>query len=109
MPDEKKEIEELEEELNNSVPIIPDSDAEDLGKTIDEFETEEGKKLISSASNFDELFAILRRIGEVSGKSGTYPSNDLINIINNVRNQDLSLNAVTRGLGLREKVEQLLK
>ena len=109
MSDEEREMKELEEEINNSVPIIPDSDVNDLGKAIDEFETEEGEKLISSASDFDELFAILRRIGEVSGKSKTYSSNDLITIINNVRNHDFPLNTVTRGLGLRAKVEELIK
>lgn len=70
---------------------------------------EEKTKLISSASNFKELFKALEKIGEVSGKSGTYPSNELIKIINHVKNQDLLLNAVTRGLGLREKVEELLE
>ena len=112
MSDEEREMKELEEELNNSAPAfpdIPDSDVNDLEKAIDEFETEEGKKLISSASDFDELFAILRRIGEVSGKSKTYSSNDLITIINNVRNHDFPLNTVTRGLGLRAKVEELIK
>ena len=102
---DERERKELEKELNEGmISLNPE-----LEQELNNFEENEAKKEIASAENFDQLFNTIRQIGEIKGTSQTYPANDLITIINDVRNMNLELRSVTRTLELRKKVEQLLK
>jgi len=78
----------------------------------------EEEKLISESNDFLELFKILNRIealndiypglGLIIGTKSNYMISEIKKDINGVRSGRLSIDYITRRLGLRNKVEELL-
>lgn len=66
------------------------------------------EEMINSASSFEELFVTLTKIGEIQGSQEVFKSDRLIELVNGIRKQGLSLSVLTRTSGLREKVSELL-
>lgn len=64
----------------------------------------------TSAQSFDELFEMMRSMGDIKGSAETYPAEDIISIINVIRagRTDLMI-SVTRSFALRETVARLLE
>lgn len=66
------------------------------------------EQVIKRVSNFSELYEALDRVCPLKGSQGVYSSDELIDIINRVREKELPIEYVTRTYGLREKVSELL-
>ncbi|OGY06972.1 MAG: hypothetical protein A3D24_01470 [Candidatus Blackburnbacteria bacterium RIFCSPHIGHO2_02_FULL_39_13] len=63
---------------------------------------------IQNAQSFDDLYAAIRNAGGIQGSSGTYSPRELKELIEGVRSGKISIEYITRGRGLRDKVQQLL-
>ncbi|HNU81303.1 MAG TPA: hypothetical protein PLA05_02300 [bacterium] len=63
---------------------------------------------ITKCSSFEDLDVVLSSSEGLSGSSNNYDSENLKNIISDVKNFKLPLNALTRSAGLRDKVKNLL-
>lgn len=63
---------------------------------------------IKNVTSFDELYAILDELNEIKGESGVYKNFEVHKKIEQVRHGHRDVGYVTRALGLRDKVGQLL-
>lgn len=68
----------------------------------------ESEKNIRACKSLEELFGVLKELGSIEGSKDTFSADELEVIIKSVVNEGLSLNYVTRSLGLRETVETIL-
>ena len=65
--------------------------------------------LILESNDFNQLYSNLDKITEITGSDETiYTSQQLKNYIEDVRNGRMGVNSITRSLGLRNKVSELL-
>lgn len=67
------------------------------------------RKRIESTSSFGELYEVLNTLQEIPSSQRIYSCDEIISIINKVRNKELGIKKIPRTYGLREKVEELLK
>jgi|GEM_PF-2224488 len=67
------------------------------------------EKVISAVSSFDELFSALKSMDGIGEGDRHYPSNLLISIISRVRAGESDIDNVTKQLGLRKKVRELME
>jgi hypothetical protein len=64
---------------------------------------------IENAKTWDQLaFSINQLPDDVKGKKDTFSKDDLIRLIEGVKSGDREITAITRTLGLRDKVRELL-
>lgn len=86
-----------------------------LAKTIERYnrenETKNNADLIAMVKNFDELYFALNKIGGLHGSEKFYDAKKLIELINAARQKPCAVNEmrITRTLGLRDKVLDLLR
>lgn len=74
-----------------------------------EMEAESEHELqILSCENFEGLYKALKEIGEIKGAK-TFTSEELIDIIEKIRNNEADVIDITRTYGLRSKVKELLQ
>ena len=71
-------------------------------------EDELNRAAITSAANFDELYQALEMMGGVQGSKQHQSAEELKAAIENIRKGQSKPETVTRSLGLREKVLDLL-
>lgn len=65
--------------------------------------------LISNSKSFENLYEAISKIGKIQGGQEIFLPNQLIDVIENVRNGYLESDYVTRKYGIREKVEELIR
>lgn len=63
---------------------------------------------ITQCSSFEDLNVVLSNSGDLAGSNNNYDAASLKNIISDVKNFKLPLEALTRSAGLRDKVKKLL-
>jgi hypothetical protein len=69
----------------------------------------EASRPFEDAVSFDQLYVALNRMDNIVGTDGTvYETNDLRDVVTNVRNGIQHLHALTRAEGLRDTVSRLL-
>lgn len=69
----------------------------------------EYRELIQLATDFETLYAAIRKIDVVRGSEKDYSAERLIADINEIRQGNKEIGHITRTYGLRDKVEELLK
>lgn len=62
-----------------------------------------------NAQSFDQLYHFIKKVDSIQGGSKSYSPDELIDIIEKVRSNGLSLTYVTSTYGMRDAVERLLK
>jgi len=66
-------------------------------------------QMIEASNSFEELYSVLKKIGEISGSNGkVYSFNQLVDTIEAVRENTLDIDYITRNYGLRGVVIRLL-
>ncbi len=110
------EINALKAEKENTQKEILESEKGPRKTTLEEFKNlkieAENREKIKKAENFDQLIATLASIENIpSASRGSFSGEEMIAVIKDLRseNPSMTLNFVTRGYELRDKVEELLK
>ncbi len=67
------------------------------------------EKLVKQDQAFNNLYSDIRSSGGVQGSSKYYSPNEVIDLIEQVRNGKRSIDSITRNNGLRDQVQSLLK
>jgi len=62
---------------------------------------------ISAAKTFEELGEVLDAVGRIKGSSEVYSADELVSLIQSVRERGALLTTITRAEGLRDKVAEL--
>ncbi len=68
----------------------------------------EREDLIKSANSFEDLYQVLRQIGDIRGTAKTYTAERLVEKIEMVRKGEATPLDITRTYGIRDKVQELL-
>lgn len=76
---------------------------------LDQNPLENEKIGIENAKSFEELYKLIRQMGEIKGTRTVYAAEEIISDIEQVRHDILAVGYVTRSHGLRGTVERLLK
>lgn len=64
-------------------------------------------KKIAAAKSFPELYKVLQEIGSLQGSRKLYSAQDLIQVIERLRNEQAIFREITKTAGLRDKVQEL--
>lgn len=75
-------------------------DTEDYNKRRD--------KAIAEAKDFDDLYSVLHKFKDLPGSQKNYNAEDLVDMIDEVREGTRDIGYITRTSNLRGKVEELL-
>lgn len=73
------------------------------------YTTEKITTTIEGAGSFEDVFSFLKKIGGIQGAKRYFSSDELVQTIENVRNNKQSVKDITRVCGLRSKIIELLK
>jgi len=105
--------------LDNFEQLIGEGGVDDGmdGSAIEKFKSvvyknEYSKKIFEKAmpgvKNFDELFAVVNSAGGIQGSQEFFDAKQLLDVIQKVRNGEIKSTAITRTVGLRQKVVDLM-
>ncbi|OGY44557.1 MAG: hypothetical protein A3B89_03840 [Candidatus Buchananbacteria bacterium RIFCSPHIGHO2_02_FULL_40_13] len=64
---------------------------------------------IEEATSFEDLYEMLKILGDIEGTGRSYTPDKIIEYIEQVRRDEMDIGYITRSHGIRSTVEKLLK